>query len=267
MPFRGLFGKALRHDAVYRETWLALIGWHVGVFKVGPADRVVTGTAVLPPVSDRQQRPLCHPHARSGAEPSLDSRFGGRTQQLGYDVRVQQGHCRRLYRRKATRVRARADTLVYTEKRELFCICPETGEQRPLAFHGFEADRTSLKYLCPAAAYDIDCAGRVACEAMAGCRTEDYGRVVRVPLRTDHANDLGSPTWKRKYKARTALERINSRIDQGYGFESHYIRGRAKMTLRANLSMCVMIALALASVDQPVHMRSLVKRPAFRDTG
>ena len=77
----------------------------------------------------------------------------------------------------------------------------------------------------------------------------------------------GTPTWTRKYKARTALERINSRIDQGYGFESHYIRGRAKMTLRVNLSMCVMMALALTSVDQPAHMRSLVKRPAFRDTG
>ena len=82
-----------------------------------------------------------------------------------------------------------------------------------------------------------------------------------------NANAWGSPTWTRKYKARTALERINSRIDQGYGFENHYIRGRAKMTLRVNLSMCVMMALALTSVDQPAHMRSLVKRPAFRDTG
>ncbi len=87
----------------------------------------------------------------------------------------------------------RADTLVYTEKGELFCICPEIREQRPLAFHGFEADRTCLKYRCPAAAYDIDCAGRAACEAMAGCRTKDYGRVVRVPLHTDHANALGQP--------------------------------------------------------------------------
>ena len=161
----------------------------------------------------------------------------------------------------------RADTLVYTEKGELFCICPETGEQRPLAFHGFEADRTCLKYRCPAAAYDIDCAGRAACEAMAGCCTKDYGRVVRVPLRTDHANALGQPDLEAQVQGRTALERINSRIDQGYGIESHYIRGRAKMTLRVNLSMCVMMALALASVDQPVHMRSLVKRPTFRDTG
>ncbi len=41
MPFRGQFGKTLRHVAVNRETWLALIGWHAGVFKVGPAGRMV----------------------------------------------------------------------------------------------------------------------------------------------------------------------------------------------------------------------------------
>ncbi len=46
----------------------------------------------------------------------------------------------------------RADTLVYTEKGEVCCVCPETGEQRRLAFQGFEAKRGRLKYRCPAAA-------------------------------------------------------------------------------------------------------------------
>ena len=46
----------------------------------------------------------------------------------------------------------RADTLVYTEKGEVCCVCPETGEQQRLAFQGFEAKRGRLKYRCPAAA-------------------------------------------------------------------------------------------------------------------
>ena len=31
---------------------------------------------------------------------------------------------------------------------------------------------------------------------------------------------------------RNAVERINSRIDNSFGFERHYIRGKAKMTAR-----------------------------------
>ncbi len=46
---------------------------------------------------------------------------------------------------------ARVDTLVHTEKGSVHCICPATGEQRDLVFQGFEADRDTLKYRCPAA--------------------------------------------------------------------------------------------------------------------
>jgi hypothetical protein len=50
---------------------------------------------------------------------------------------------------------ARADTIVHTEEGALHCRCPVTGEQRDLAFQGFEADRNTLRYRCPAAAYDL----------------------------------------------------------------------------------------------------------------
>ena len=40
----------------------------------------------------------------------------------------------------------RADNIVYSEKGEVFCHCPETKEQRPLAFQGFEVARNTLKY-------------------------------------------------------------------------------------------------------------------------
>ena len=38
LPFRGLFGKSLRHVAVRGEAWLALLGWQAGAFKVGVRD-------------------------------------------------------------------------------------------------------------------------------------------------------------------------------------------------------------------------------------
>ncbi len=158
----------------------------------------------------------------------------------------------------------RVDTIVHTGKGEVSCICPVTQTQRPLAFQGFEKDRGTLKYRCPAAAWGIICEGREVCESDAGCRTQGHGRVVRVSLETDRRiftpTPHGSPSWKRGYRARSALERINSRLDRVYGFEEHVIRGLARMTLQVNLVLVVMMALALASVREkrPELMRSLV---------
>jgi len=53
----------------------------------------------------------------------------------------------------------RADTIVHTEKGTVHCVCPASGQQRDLAFQGFETDRNTLKYRCPAAAYGLQCQG------------------------------------------------------------------------------------------------------------
>ena len=70
----------------------------------------------------------------------------------------------------------RVDTVLHSEKGEVVCRCPRTGEERPMAFQGFEAARGTLKYRCPAAAYDLDCKGRAACHRQAGCQAGEYGR-------------------------------------------------------------------------------------------
>ena len=59
------------------------------------------------------------------------------------------------------------------------------------------------------------------------------------------------------------MERINARLDDGFSFESHTIRGKARMTVRAGLSLAVMMALALGSVKagEPQRMRLLVQAP------
>jgi len=51
--------------------------------------------------------------------------------------------------------------------------------------------------------------------------------------------------WKNVYNKRTAVERVNSRLDVFFGFEKHYIRGLKKMHLRMGLALCVMPAMAL----------------------
>ena len=73
----------------------------------------------------------------------------------------------------------------------------------------------------------------------------------------------GSPTWRRTYAQRGTLERINARIDDGFRFERHNIRGKNKMTVRVALALAVMMALALDNIRARAHdrMRSLAYPP------
>lgn len=155
----------------------------------------------------------------------------------------------------------RFDYFIYDEHGSVFCIDPQTSEQRALYFSGFEKDRGTLKYRCPAAAYGFECKGRCECEA--GRNIGDYGRVIRVPLETDPRIFTPiarhTPKWEKAYNLRTSVERVNSRIDRVFGFEKHFIRGKAKMKTQVTLALIVMLAMALGRIriDQAESMRSL----------
>ena len=168
----------------------------------------------------------------------------------------------------------RADTIVHTERGEVYCFCPRSGRQRRLAFQGFEAKRGTLKYRCPAAAYGRLCQGQRLCYQAAGTQAGAYGRIVRIPLaaqdrRIFTPTPYGSPSWKRGYRRRNALERIYSRLDNDFGFERHFLRGRSRVAARVSLAMTVMMALALAQAraGRRSHMRSLVDAVPLANTG
>ena len=155
---------------------------------------------------------------------------------------------------------------MHTEKGSVHCICPLSGEQRDLAFQGFESDRNCLKCRCPAAAYELECEGREQCHHAGGVDPGEYGRIVRIRL-DEHNRRIfvptpyDSPSWKRGYNRRNALERINNRIDNSFRFERHFIRGSAKMETRVGLALAIMMAMALGHVKQGRidQMRSLVR--------
>ena len=170
--------------------------------------------------------------------------------------------------------RDRNDCIHHTERGEVICKCPATGTERSMAFQGFEADRSTLKYRCPAAACGFACEGRDDCHKGAGCKAGAFGRVVRIDLEK-HSRRIftptphGSPSWRREYNRRSAMERIYSRLDNGFRFERHTIRGKAKMTARVGLAMAVMMALALGHLraGRKQQMRSLVGAIPVHDTG
>jgi hypothetical protein len=163
----------------------------------------------------------------------------------------------------------RVDTIFYTEQGEVLCRCQDGAKNErdnyaPMAYEGFEHDRGTLKYRCPAAAHGLACTQRDLCH---GGNQPAHGRIVRVPLDADRriftplARD--SKAWTREYKHRTAVERVNSRFDVSLGFERHYIRGLNKMQVRAGLALVVMLAMAVGWIEtgQAERLRSLVGRP------
>ena len=163
----------------------------------------------------------------------------------------------------------KVDTIFYTEDGKVLCRNREDAEKEAdnytaMAFEGFEADRATLKYRCPAAAKGIECTQADLCNG--GCQSP-CGRIVRVPLdtnrRTFTPQARDSKTWDREYDHRTAVERVNSRLDVSFGFERHYIRGLAKMKMRAGLALVILLAMAVGRIraGQKDQMRSLV-RPA-----
>ena len=53
-----------------------------------------------------------------------------------------------------------------------------------------------------------------------------------------------SKKWKRLYNRRTALERINGRIDRDFNLENNKVRGLKKATVMIDIMMIGMMALA-----------------------
>jgi len=148
------------------------------------------------------------------------------------------------------------ENLVYDYRGTVYCCCPQEVKLKEMAYGGFEQQRETLKYRCPARHYARQCTGEKQCPVKAS---------IRIPLATDRRVFTplarSSYRWKDQYKKRTAVERVNSRLDVSFGFEQHFIRGQVKMQFRCSLALCIMLALAVGRVKekQPDLMRSLVK--------
>lgn len=154
---------------------------------------------------------------------------------------------RNMWKEKETRLLKGKDlfNVSYDYKGEVYCHCPKNGEIRKMAYNGFERDRGTQKFACPAVRYGVECEGKGECCVKQGLRVglEENPRIFTPVAR-------GSYKWERLYRKRTSVERVNSRIDGSFGFSKHYIRGLRKMRVRCGISMSVMLSLALGRVRQ-----------------
>ena len=144
-------------------------------------------------------------------------------------------------------------------KGTVYCHCPVEWEKRQMAFGGFEEDRNTLKYRCPAKHYGFQCKGKDRCCISDNIRIdlESNPRIFTPVARSSYR-------WKDIYKKRSSVERVNGRLDESFCFEKHYIRGIKKMKLRCGLALIVMLGMAYGRVreKQPEKLRSLVQPAA-----
>lgn len=150
------------------------------------------------------------------------------------------------------------DNIVHDYRGTVYCYCMKTRTHQAMAFGGYDKRRRSLKYLCPMKHYGMSCASQSECR--------HCGKSVWIPLTENRrmftSVARSSYKWAREYRYRSAVERVNSRLDRSYGFEEHTIRGMKKMKTRICLAMIVMLSMALGHIKAKREdmMRSLVKR-------
>lgn len=144
-----------------------------------------------------------------------------------------------------TRAFGDTDGVVYDNKGNVFCISPDYGDRKTMAGRGFEKDRDALKYSCPAIHYGVECRDKEHCT---------ISKQVRIPLCEDRRIFTpvarSSYKWDKLYNGRTAVERVNSRIDKMFGFENHTIRGLKKMNFRVTFAFIMMLSFAVGKVAE-----------------
>lgn len=130
--------------------------------------------------------------------------------------------------------------IAYNEEGEVFYIV-DLGEYEKMKYLGYDKENNCLRYT----------------------RERKGKKIYRISLSTDYriftpiARD--SKKFKKKYKMRTEIERLNGRIDRDYMFNDHFIRGKEKMDLMLTLSFIVMLTMAKGHIkNKQKNIRSLV---------
>jgi IS5 family transposase len=140
-------------------------------------------------------------------------------------------------------------------------ICNAKGT--PLCSCGLEMvfwgrDGNYLKYRCPEATGKKECLSRFK------CTSSTYGYVLKLPINDDPRRHPPVPRetkkWARVYRLRTAVERVNSRAKELLGLRQITLRGIGKVTVRAMLSLLVMLAagVSMARRHRLKELRTLV---------
>jgi hypothetical protein len=135
--------------------------------------------------------------------------------------------------------------VVHDEAGTVFCYdrVSDPPVRNQMAYVGYEKDRGTLKYRCPARHQGWNCPSDERCNA-----DKSYGLIVRVPCEIDLRRFPPIPratqVFERLYKGRTAVERVNARAKIFWGADDGNLRGARRFHAYVGVVMVVCLALA-----------------------
>lgn len=144
--------------------------------------------------------------------------------------------------------------IVYDQAGTVYCYdCTGPAPARhPMAYIGREPQRGTLKYRCPARHGGWNCPSDARCN---GART--YGLTVRVKQELDLRRFPSLPRatrrFERKYKGRTAVERVNGRLKVFWGVDDGQVIGSRRFHGHVGAVMVVHLAFATALAQAARH--------------
>jgi hypothetical protein len=142
--------------------------------------------------------------------------------------------------------------LVHDESGTVFCY--DTVSDPPLrhkmSYVGYDRGRGTVKYRCPARHEGWPCPSEERCN-----RGKAYGLAVRVPcgldLRRFPPIPRATKEFERRYKGRTAVERVNARLKIFWGADDGNVTGARRFHALVGVVMVVHLLLATLLAKAP----------------
>jgi hypothetical protein len=153
-----------------------------------------------------------------------------------------------------------SSNVVYTEDGTIYCYdkISEPPVRHPMSYIGHEPDRGTLKYRCPAMHEGWDCPMAKVCNA-----GKTYGKTVRVERGLDPRRFPSLPRatkkFERKYKGRTAVERVNGRLKIFWGVDDGNLRGSRRFVAQVGVVLAVHAVFATLLAAAPRREGTLGK--------
>jgi hypothetical protein len=150
--------------------------------------------------------------------------------------------------------------IVYDESGTVYCYDTSgaAAVRHRMAYIGYEAERGTLKYRCPARHEGWACPQEAECNG-----TKKYGRTVRVPCEIDLRRFPPIPratkTFERLYRGRTTVERFNARLKVYWGADDGNIAGARRFHAFVGAIMVVHAGMATLLASAPRREGTLGK--------
>jgi Transposase DDE domain/Transposase domain (DUF772) len=153
-----------------------------------------------------------------------------------------------------------SSNVVYDEAGTIYCFdkVSEPPVRHKMAYIGYEPERETLKYRCPAKHEEWECPMSKVCNA-----GKSYGKTVRVDREVDPRRFPSLPRatkkFERMYKGRTAVERVNARLKVFWGVDDGNVTGSRRFFTGVGVVLAVHAAFATMLAAAPRREGTLGK--------